>query len=186
MTLRDWILFAIIEEDPGSRQYYNDMDKINELIDGIDKNLLKIPKLEFLDDEGKPYPIEKARAERENLYNLLSTQRVVAEEDMELANRNLQNHINWRRTMGIELIKGDEDKNTDTCIWFVRFHGTEDAKEIEDLLIEKEDWPGINVACGKPNADPPIPPWVGRDKTVPDGSKSNAPADYTQLQVLYR
>lgn len=159
------------------------MDKINLLIDGIDSNLLKIPKLEFLDEEGKPYPVEKARAERENLYNLLSSQRVVAEEDMELANRNLQNHINWRRTMGIELIKGEEDKNTDTCTWFVRFYGTEDAKEIEDLLIEKEDWPGIYLACGRPNEDPPVPPWVGREKTVPDGSKSNMPFDYTNLQV---
>ena len=137
------------------------MIKINHLIDSIDSNLLKIPKLEFLDESGKPYPIEKARAERESLYNLLSTQRVVAEEDMDLAEKNLQNHINWRRTMGIELIKGEEDKNTDTCSWFVRFYGTEDAK------------------------DPPVKPWVGREKLVPDGSKSHDATDYRPLQVKF-
>ena len=161
------------------------MIKISHLIDSIDSNLLKIPKLEFLDESGKPYPIEKARAERESLYNLLSTQRVVAEEDMDLAEKNLQNHINWRRTMGIELIKGEEDKNTDTCSWFVRFYGTEDAKEIEELLIEKEDWPGINLACGIMNADPPVKPWVGREKLVPDGSKSHDATDYRPLQVQF-
>jgi hypothetical protein len=182
-SIRDWILFAIIEEDPGAKRYHDDMDKINHLIDSIDTNMLKIPKLEFLDENGKPYPLEKARAERENLYNLLSAQRVVAEEDMELAERNLKNHIDWRRTMGIELIKGDEDRNTDTCIWFVRFYGTDDCKDIEQFLMDKEDWPGINLACGMPRADPPVKPWVGREKNVPDGTKSHDAADYRPLQV---
>jgi hypothetical protein len=85
--------------------------------------------------------------------------------------------------MGIELIKGDEDKNTDTCIWFVRFYGTDDCKEMEQLLMEKEDWPGINLACGDPSADPPIKPWVSREKVIPDGRKSKDAIDYTQLQV---
>ena len=85
--------------------------------------------------------------------------------------------------MGIELIKGEEDRNTDTCCWFVRFYGTEDCKEIEQLLIEKEDWPGINLACGDPDRIPPLRPWTGREKTVPDGSKSHDAADYRPLQV---
>jgi hypothetical protein len=182
-SLRDWILFAMIEEDPGARRYHDDMHKIDLLIDSIDANMLKIPKLEFLDEDGKAYPIEKARAERENLYNILSSQRVVAEEDMELAQKNLENHINWRRTMRIELIKGEEDKNTDTCIWFVRFYGTDDCKEMEQLLMEKEDWPGINLACGDPTADPPIKPWVSRENVIPDGRKNKDAIDYTQLQV---
>eukprot|EP01032_Pedospumella_encystans_P022867 gene22867-25899_t len=183
ISLREWILFAVVEEDPASKVYYDDIAKINKLIDGIDFNLLKIPKLEFLDQDGKPYPIEKARAEREALYNLLSAQRTTAEEDLELAERNLKNHNDWRRSMGVELIKGEEDKNTDTCTWFVRLYGTDDAKELEDLLIEKEDWPGIKLACGVKNHDPPIPPWTGRSTSPPDGSKVQDITDYTLLQV---
>ena len=183
VSLREWILFAVVEEDPASKVYYDDIAKINKLIDGIDFNLLKIPKLEFLDQDGKPYPIEKARAEREGLYNLLSAQRTTAEEDLELAERNLKNHNDWRRSMGVELIKGEEDKNTDTCTWFVRLYGTDDAKELEDLLIEKEDWPGIKLACGVKNHDPPIPPWTGRSTSPPDGTKVQDLTDYTLLQV---
>ena len=185
-TIRAWILYAAVEEDPLYKQFQEEIGKIDVILAGIDNNMLKVPKLEFLDDEGKPYPVERARAERENLYNVLSNQRVMAEDDKEVAQRNLANHVDWRNSMGVELTKGVEDKNTDTRTWFVRFYGTEDAKQIEDSLIEKEDWPGINLACGMPDADPPVKPWVGRDKTVPDGSKANATTDYSPLQVLYK
>jgi hypothetical protein len=172
-----------VEEDSSSKVFEKDIEKINFLIDGIDANLNKIPKLEFLDDDGKPYPIERARQERENLYNVLSSQRTMAEEDLETAQRNLKNHIEWRKLMGVELTPGPEDKNTETRTWFVRFYGTEDCKQMEDLLIEKENWPGINLAAGDSNTEPPMPTWVGRDSQVPDGSKANAKYDYRPHQV---
>lgn len=83
--------------------------------------------------------------------------------------------------MGIEFTKGEIDKVTETVTWFVRFYGTKDAKEMEDLLIKKDDWASIKLAQGSKSQTPPLPPWSGRGE-VPDGSKSFLP-DYSQLQV---
>ena len=83
--------------------------------------------------------------------------------------------------MGLEITKGGIDRNTETATWFVRFYGTKDAKEMEDLLMKKEDWASIKLALHKKMANPPLPPWSGRGD-VPDGTKALLP-DYRDLQV---
>ena len=185
-ALREWILFAAVEEDDGLLVYYEDIDKINKVIGEIDKHMKKIPQLEFVDDDGKKFNVDQAREERERLYELFSNERLSAEGDLEIANTNLQNHIKWRKSMGVDLTKGEEDKNTDTCTWYFRLHGTDDAQMMEDLLIMKENWPGIKLAAGV-RSDAPgewkAPPWVGRERFVPDGSKVSDPTDYQPLQI---
>ncbi len=93
----------------------------------------------------------------------------------------LKSHIDWRRKMGIEFTQGEVDKNTDTTTWFMTMSGTNDVAEIEDLLIRKQNWPGIKLASGSNRTSPPIPPWAGRGE-IPDGTKANQP-DYSSLQV---
>lgn len=184
-ALREWILFAAVEEDDGMLVYYEDIDKINKVIGEIDKHLKKIPNLEFVKDDGKKFNVEEARVERARLYELFSNERLGAETDLEIANENLKNHIAWRKSMGVELRKGETDKNTDTCSWYFRLHGTDDALLMEDLLIMKENWPGIKLAAGLRAVDGHwmAPPWVGREKFVPDGSKVSDPTDYEPLQI---
>lgn len=83
--------------------------------------------------------------------------------------------------MGLDFTKGDHDKNTDTVTWYVKLFGTNDALELENLLLVKLNWPGIKLAAGSNRADPPIPPWAGRGD-IPNGKKAGT-FDYTNFQV---
>ncbi len=79
--------------------------------------------------------------------------------------------------MGIDIERGEIDDNTETASWCVTFYGTKDAKEMEDLLMAKEDWATIKLA----NHSGKLPAWAGRGN-IPDGSKTTIP-DYRKLQV---
>lgn len=182
-SLRDWIVFALVDDDPLSQPFYNKISKIANEIEEIDELIKKIPKLEFLDEKQKPYPLERARAERAMLFTKFNNERLKKEEEGEKCQKDLESHIKWRKSMGVDLIQGEIDENTQTCIWFVKLFGQSDSKGMEDLLLKKEDWPGINLACGLHNSDPIVPTWIGREKLVPDGSKANDPTDYRPLQV---
>lgn len=92
----------------------------------------------------------------------------------------LQRQIEWRNTMGIDFTKISKDDNTSTCVWSVRLYGATDAEQLEDLLIEKDDWAGLKLACQCD--DPELPPWAGRGR-VPDGTLYKAEPDYSLLQV---
>lgn len=81
--------------------------------------------------------------------------------------------------MGITCEEGDTDEHSNTITWFVRFDGVNDARDMENRLLSKNDFSGIRLACGC--AEKKMAPWVGRS-AVPDGTKANMP-DYTQLQV---
>lgn len=116
-AIREWILFGAVEEDDGLLDYYADDEQINKVISDIDRHLKEIPKLQFQDDDGNAYSEEQSRAERARLYDLFSNERLDAENDLDVARRNLQAHISWRKSMGVELRRGDVDRNTETCTW---------------------------------------------------------------------
>lgn len=182
-SLRDWIIFALVEDDPMTQPYNNRMGRIIRELDEIDAIIGKIPTLLFLDEKQKPYAPERARAERAVMFTKFNLERLKKEEEGEVLQRELEAHIKWRKSMGVELTQGESDKNTDTCVWFIRLYGTSDAKEMEDMLIRKRDWPGIKLALGIHNANPPIPSWISRDKYPPDGTKLSDPTDYRPRQV---
>ncbi len=85
---------------------------------------------------------EDAEVQREILYSAYSEERLAAEKRLKNRVTNLSAHTVWRRQMGIDFSMGSVDENTQTAQWFVRFYGVDDANEMEDLLIDKEDWPG--------------------------------------------
>merc|ERR1711861_3257 len=92
-------------------------------------------------------------------------------------------HISWRKRMGITLEKGPEDKNTDTSVWYLQLHGTNDALDLEDRLLKKKNWPGIKLAAGGLDEEfKPYPPWSGRGK-IPNGSVTGQ-ADQTEKQIM--
>ena len=58
----------------------------------------------------------------------------------------------------MQFTKGEVDRNTETATWFIRFYGTKDAQEMEDLLMKKDDWAAIKLA----HHSSPLPPWAGK------------------------
>jgi hypothetical protein len=162
-----------------SRPFFSDIAKIKEVIKDIDKKIKQVSKLDFHDESGNPMSQERAEAERATLYNAYGEERVKAEKRLKVKEFNLLAHTEWRKRMGIDFTLGEIDENTETATWYVKFYGTKDAGEIEDLLIHKLDWGGIKLACS--SAHPRLPPWAGRGP-IPDGSKSFLP-NYVALEV---
>jgi hypothetical protein len=177
-TIKEWLIFALLEVDPYSKPFYGNIEKIKEEIKEIDKRIKQIPKIVFTNEQGEPMELEEADAQREVLYEEFGNQRIAIEERLKRQELALEGHRNWRRNMGVDIQRGEEDMNTGTANWYIRFYGTADAGEMEELLLKKDDWGSIKMACGR---HPNLPPWAGRGK-IPDGKKAFDP-DYTELQV---
>ncbi len=180
-TLREWVIYAIVEEDPYAQKYFDHIERLNERLADIDKQLRKVPKIEFRDEQGKPLDEEKARAERDALFTKFNEERALADRELEDVNSELKNHIAWRKKMGVQLRQTEIDRVTDSSTWIMTLSGTTDVQNIEDLLLKKENWPGIKLAAGKKTGDKRFPPWTGRG-AIPDGSNLTMP-DYTYFQV---
>ena len=179
-TMKEWMLCAIIEEDPHSIPLAAKLQPVRDIIKEIDRKIKGISKMQFFDEGGKKFSDEKAELEREVVYEAFGADRLLAEKRLKKFENNLEAYIVWRKTIGMTFTMDEVDENTGTAVWYVRFHGMKDAAEMEDLLIKKDNWSGIKVACGLPGP-PAIPPWAGRGP-IPDGSNPLLP-DYSQLQV---
>eukprot|EP01038_Epipyxis_sp_PR26KG_P013712 gene13712-18392_t len=180
-TIREWILFAIIEEDPYSKFFFKKMKDIDDRLAVIDHNIKMIPTLNFLDENGAPKPEIVARREREILFDKYGEDRVIAENELSVVKFSLEKHIQWRRKMSIDFTKIHPDLNTDTCTWIIKIFNVADAYQLENLLIAKNNWSGIRLAAGDVYREPALPPWAGREP-IPDGSRDGVP-DYTTLAV---
>lgn len=180
-ALREWIIYAVIEEDPQAQILFEKIQSLTETIDEIEENLKKIPKLQFMDELGEPLNEEKAREQRDRLFEKYGADRVVIENQLEDVEQELKRNVVRRRNLGVELIQGAIDYTFNTSTWSMRLHGSDDVDEIEDLLMQKMNWAGIKLALGDDRRNPPMPPWAGRGD-VPDGSTLAMP-DYTHLTV---
>lgn len=181
LALREWMLFALVEEDPFAKKFHIEIDRYKLLMEEVDQQIVRIPRMLFLNPDGSKMSDIEAREQRELLFEKFGAERVEHEAKISEVERNLAAHVEWRRKMGISFTKGAVDNNTATCSWMVRFYGTDDAKEMEDLLIKKRNWPGIKLAAGRGGIIDPCPPWAGRGD-LPDGSKEHM-KDYTGLQI---
>lgn len=178
-TIKEYLICALLEEDPYSKPFFDNMARIREDIAAIDKKIKQVPKIEFNDDEGNPLPVEEADEERERVYEKFGNDRIAAEARLKRQETALEGHRQWRKNMGLQITQGEVDLNTETSTWYVRFHGTKDAGEMEELLLKKDDWASIRLAAA--SKDRNLPPWAGRGK-IPDGSKSHE-TDYSALEV---
>ena len=178
-TLREYIFYAIAEEDPKSLAIQKSLGDIQKEITEISKVIKRIPKQEIRDHDNKLVPEDEADQEREIMYTMYGQAKYEIELRYKKREQDLRDHEAWRRSMGLELIPAEEDANTETTTWEIRLYGTKDASEMEDLLIAKDDWQGIKLACE--STYPKLPPWAGRGN-VPDGSKEFMP-DYSELLV---
>lgn len=179
-TLRQFLLFAILEEDPFVPPILQQIENQKSKIKDTDRRLKQIVKQEFLEPDGKEMLPEKAELEREAMFKAVGEERNRQEAELKRREQLLETHKAWRMSMGVSLEQGDFDENSNTVTWFVRFFGVADARDMELRLLQKNDYSGIRLACG--SADKKLPPWVGRSKSVPDGGKEYLP-DYTMLQV---
>eukprot|EP00602_Paraphysomonas_sp_CaronLab_P005489 CAMPEP_0185023260 /NCGR_PEP_ID=MMETSP1103-20130426/5945_1 /TAXON_ID=36769 /ORGANISM="Paraphysomonas bandaiensis, Strain Caron Lab Isolate" /LENGTH=750 /DNA_ID=CAMNT_0027555765 /DNA_START=339 /DNA_END=2591 /DNA_ORIENTATION=- len=178
-VLREYLFLAISEEDPVTLKIQKSMEDIQKEIADITKVIKRIPKQEIRDHDNKLVSQEEADEEREIMYKMYGQAKYEIELRYKKREQDLRDHENWRRRMGLDVVQSEVDANTETAVWEVRLFGTEDASAMEDMLIAKDDWQGIKLACG--SDDPPLPPWAGRG-AVPDGSKPFLP-DYTELLV---
>ncbi len=180
-TLREWVVYAIVEEDPASQRFFDSIQRYNDLIAEVEANMKKIPKLNFYDENGNLKSESEARIERERLFSKYGEDLALAEAGLDEVNTQLKEHVSWRKSMGVKLTMIDTDSNTSTSTWLLELSGTDDVQEIEDALIQKRNWQGIKLAVAYNRRDPPLPPWVGRGE-VPDGKNPTLP-NYTGLEV---
>lgn len=180
-VLKEFIWYSITEIDPRAIEIRKSISRIEDEIAEIAKIMKRIPKQELLDNDGKPLTEEEADEERQIMYEMYGKAKYEVELKLKKRQEDLENHHKWRRTMGLDILQVDIDENTETSTYEVRLFGTSDAKQIEDLLIEKDDYLGIKLACGSIDPDYPFPPWCGRG-SVPNGAKPPIP-DYTNLVV---
>lgn len=182
-TIREWMECAIVEEDPLTAPLAAKLEPVKEVIKEIDKKIKGVSKMTFFDEEGNPLPDDKAEEEREHIYEQFGQDRLNAEKKLKKYQSNLEAHILWRKTIGMDLSIEEVDENTDTASWRVRFYGHKDAIDMENLLITKDNWSGIRVANGIPSAGdtPEAPPYAVRGP-LPDGSNPALP-DYSGAAV---
>eukprot|EP01039_Chlorochromonas_danica_P000636 gene638-691_t len=179
-ALREWIMYGIIEEDPFAQRYFDEIQKISKIIEEVETKLLNIPKIQFLDQDGQPMRDDRAREQREKLFDQYGQERIEAETRLEDIEKALKVHLIWRKTMKIEFNCCEVDSNTNTATWRCKLSGTDDVDLIEDLLLQKMNWAGIKLTAGEPNLQPPVLPWAGRG-SLPDGKIRQI--DYYSLQV---
>ena len=185
-ALRVWMLYAINEEDPHCKPLAAKIPPVEDIIKQIDKKIKGVSKMKFFDEDGKPMDDEKAELEREAIYESFGADRLVAEKRLTKYQNNLDAHRIWRRSIGIDFTLEETDANTDAATWRLRFYGHKDALEMEDLLIKKDNWSGIRLACGAPAQKDvfqgaKIPPYAIRGP-LPDGTNPMLP-DYSDLAV---
>jgi len=176
-TIKEYLICALLEVDPYSKPFYENIEKIKDEIKEVDKRIKAIPKIQFTTENGDPMNQEEADAQREVLYEEYGNQRIAIENRLKRQETALDAHRAWRRNMGLDIKQGELDENTNTCTWYIRFYGTKDAGEMEELLLTKDDWASIKMAVGANG----LKPWAGRGK-IPDGKKSFE-LDYTPYQV---
>ena len=182
-TIREWVVFALVEEDPLTAPLAAKLPPVQEIIKEIDKKIKGVSKMVFLDEEDNPLPEDKAEEEREHIYEQFGQDRLAAEKKLKKYQTNLEAHKLWRRSIGMDLSIEDVDENTDTATWRVRLYGHKDALLMEDLLIKKDNWAGIRVANGIAETvdQPAHPPYAIRGP-LPDGSNPALP-DYTDVAI---
>jgi hypothetical protein len=181
-SVREWVLYAISEEDPHSQYFYDEIQRLTMAIGEVETKLKKIPKIVFADENGTPFSDEKAKEERIKLFEKYGAERTDAENALEDIDRELKEHIAWRKTMGVNLFRGEEDANARTCTWHMTLADAPDCEEIEELLLMKQNWSGIKLATSfVDEKEEKIPPWAGRGE-LPDGSNLVMP-NYSKYQV---
>jgi len=92
ITLKEWLVFALLEVDPYSQPFYRNLEKIKAEIDAIDKKIKGIPKMEFTDGDGNALNQAEADAERETLYNAYAEERVACEKRYKRQETALEGH----------------------------------------------------------------------------------------------
>lgn len=173
--LNEYINFAIAEEDPIAKKIKKRVEKAEREVEEVAKVIKKIPKQVIRTADGKAMSNEEADAEREVMFTVYGQAKYELDLKVQKIEEELKQHRLWRRTMGITFIKSFVDENTETATWEVRFFGSADSQKLEEIMVHKDDWQGIQLCCAL--TDQKLPPWVGRGM-VPDGSKASLP-DYT-------
>lgn len=174
-----YVNFAIAEEDPMAKKIVKKLEKVQKDVEDLVKVIKKIPKQVMRAADGKPLSNEEADAERQVMFTVYGQAKYELDLKVAKVEDELKAHRSWRRTMGLTFIKSQVDENTETATWELRIFGSADSQKIEEIMVHKDDWQGIQLCCAVP--DKKLPPWVGRGE-VPDGSKPYMP-DYTQHVV---
>lgn len=116
LILREWILFAIAEEDPHSRPFYRKIDETNDAIKAIDKKIKGVAKMQFFEANGDAMSPEKQEEERNIIYEIFANERAQADARLRQIKQGLDNHLLWRSKTGMKFEQVDIDENTSTGI----------------------------------------------------------------------
>lgn len=93
------------------------------------------------------FQAKQAENEREVLYKAYLEERSVGEKQLKNKTEALKRFEAYRRQMGMTFTLAETDMNTQTRSYYVKFFGTADANDMEDLLLAKDDWIGVLCWC---------------------------------------
>lgn len=151
-----------------SAKIFNEMEEIKKRIDEMDRRIKMVPTFEIRDKNGLLEKDDVANEERGAMYVHYNEQKILIQNELLDKEVELQDHVNWRRMIDIELFCAEVYPISQTALWFVSLYGQDDAKDLEDFLVNKRDWHDVKLAAGDEARG--VPSWSGREP-VPDGTK---------------
>lgn len=95
-ALKQWLIFAILEEDPFVPPILDQIERQKNKIKDVDKRLKNVVRQEFLEPDGKEMLPEKAEREREALFKAIGEERDRLDAELKRREALLVTHREWR------------------------------------------------------------------------------------------
>ena len=167
-SLREWFVFAVLEEDRTLDIYHDNIQNLKEKIPIIIKKLKDVSRMDFLNADGSIMSGTRLNEERKSVAATYAKEQKQIETELKAAELQLERQIQFRRRIGIKFIQISIDEKTQTSSWQVILSGVPGISFIEDQLVAKQDWSGIKLAQSLTNIKPPLPTWTGRSRVPPN------------------
>jgi len=181
-TLREWILFAVMEVDPSLDPYKADVAAAKAAITPVARKMKETETMNFREVDGTKMQGKRLVDERRMIIEAYQKQIDTLNEVVAAKEAKLEEQVQRRRRIGIEFDLLSVNDVARTASYHIRIFGVPNAADVEDRLVAKHDWGGIKLAMWCPN--PPMPCWVGRGRVPVLGSiRGKEEWDYSGLEV---
>ena len=167
VTLREWIVFAILESDETLLPFEEAIENCRLRIKELQREVKGVDSRVFYDANNNKIEGVWADNERLLLFNVLSDERIGEEDSLqrliaeqETHRKKRKDRISLRLEKQQDTASGADEGQDSVCCWRLWVEGMDDARAIENSIIERLDWAGIRLASH--SADFLLPPWAGR------------------------
>ncbi|CAM9641662.1 unnamed protein product [Chrysoparadoxa australica] len=169
--IREWIRFALKEEDHEIKTAQNIIADLKKESDRLDHKLSRVgyANLNKITPGGVSLSEDVQENMRNEMYDAVTVEKDAVAADLKQVTELLASLEAAHANQQIDLEKTNERPGLNKCSYLVTF-AEDEAEELEAVLVKKSDWKGIKLAA----AHDVMPTWAGRGM-VPDGSKAYLP-----------